>query len=371
MTLRKTWVLAILLLIIGVIGFRVLSNMKKAPKKKIKNITVIAPYVIVENGSIPLVLEGSGQVKAKYRIDIFSEVNGVLQNTRKDFRTGVHFKKGELMIKIDDTEFRASIYSKRSDFQNLITALLPDIKLEFPSEFDKWYNYLLLLDINKPLKKLPEVKSQKEKFFITGRKVYSNYFAIRNLETRLEKYNIRAPYSGVVTESHVNPGTLIRAGQKIGVYSNTDVFEVEISLKASDANIISIGDQATIISTEDGTVMPGRVARINSAIDVSTQTVSVFIESTDKRLREGMFVKAQIESGIINDAFAIPRDILTENQYVYVIKADSSLERKKIQAVRFLKKNVIIKGFPDGTKIVSRTIPGIFPGMKVKPVGQK
>ncbi len=371
MTLRKTWVLAILILAGGIAGFMVVSKMKKAPKKKTKKVTVIAPCIEVKNGDIPLVLEGSGQVKAKDRIDIYSEVNGVLQSAGKDFRTGVHFKKGELLIKIDDSEFRASLYSKRSDFENLITALLPDIKLEFPSEFDKWYNYLISLDIDQPLKPLPEVKSQKEKFFITGRKVYSNYFAIRNLETRLDKYNIKAPYDGVVTESHVNPGTLIRVGQKIGVFSNNDVFEVEISLKALDANLIHVGDKATIVSSEDGTVMKGVVARINSAIDVSTQTVSVFIESSDRRLREGMFVKAKIKSGMIDHAFEIPRDILSENKYVYVINPDSTLDRKAITPVRFLKKSVIVSGFPDGMKIVSRTIPGIFPGMKVKPVEQK
>ncbi len=368
MTLRKTWIIAFLLLIGGAAGFVVLSKMKKNPKEDIKKTSVITPYIVVENTTVPLVLEGTGQVKAKDRIEIYSEVNGVLQKTDKDFRTGVHYRKGELMIKIDDSEFRASLYSKRSDFENLITAMLPDIKLEFPDEFDKWYSYLTSLDIDKPLKPLPEVKSQKEKFFITGRKVYSTYFSIRNLETRLDKYNIRAPFNGVVTESHVNPGTLIRVGQKIGALSNNDVFEVEISLKAIDANLIHPGDKAKIISTEGGKVMNGKVARINSAIDLSTQTVSVFIESSDKNLREGMFVKARINSGKMDDVFEIPRDILIENRWVYTINEDSTLSKKEVHAVRFLNKSVIVDGFPDGTRIVSRNIPGIFPGLKVKPV---
>jgi len=370
MTIRKTWIIAVLFIAFGAIGFIILSKMKKSPKKDLKKTSIITPYLVVKNTTVPLILEGSGQVKAKDRIDIYSEVNGILQKTGQDFRTGVHFKKGDLMIKIDDSEYRASLYAKRSDFENLITALLPDIKLEFPDEFDKWYQYLTSLDIDKPLKPLPEVQSQKEKFFITGRKVYSTYFSIRNMETRLEKYNIRAPFNGVVTQSNVNPGTLIRVGQKIGALSNNDVFEIEISLKALDANLIHPGDQAKIVSTEDGQEMNGVVARINSAIDISTQTVSVFIESRDKKLREGMFVKAKIHSGNLKNVYEIPRDILTENRWVYVIQDDSTLQRKEIHAVRFLKRTVIVDGFPDGMKIVSRNIPGIFPGLKVKPVQQ-
>jgi multidrug efflux pump subunit AcrA (membrane-fusion protein) len=367
MTLRKTWIIAVLVLIAGVIGFVYLSKMKKAPKKQVVKSKVIAPYIVVKNKTLPLIIEGSGQVRAKDRIEIYSEVNGVLQKQKKEFRAGVSFKKGELMIKIDDSEFRANLYAKRSDFENLITSLLPDIKLEFPDEFDKWYQYLTSLDVDKNLKPLPEIKSQKEKFFITGKKVYSSFYSIRNLETRLEKYNIRAPFDGVVTESNVNTGTLIRAGQKIGTFSNNGLFELELSIKATDAGLINRGDRATIISSENGQEWEGKVVRINPAIDINTQTIQVFIESSGRGLREGMFVKAVIAGGTINDVFEISRNILVENRWVFIINSDSTLAKTEINPVRFLNKSVIVKDLPNGTRIVSRNIPGIFPGMKVIP----
>ena len=367
MTIRKTWILSVVLLAAGVVGFIFISKMKKAPKKRVNKSKVIAPYVVVKNRTIPLVITTSGQVKAKNRIDIFSEVTGVLQPSKKDFKAGVAFNKGERMIHIDDSEFKAGLFAKRSDFENQITALLPDLKLEFPDEFNKWYNYLTSLDIDKNLKPLPAVKSKKEKFFITGRKIYSSFYSIRNQETRLEKYNIHAPFTGIVTESNVNPGTLIRTGQKIGTFSNTDVFEVGLSVSAIDAGLIAVGDSAEIISPENGAVWHGKVTRMNAAIDINTQTVMVFVESSDKGLREGMFVKARIAAGVEHHVFKIPRNILIENKSVYTIQPDSTLKPVTIQPVRFLDKSVIVKGFPDGTKIVSRTIPGLFPGIKVIP----
>ena len=342
--------------------------MKKAPRKRDKKILLLAPYLTVKNGSYPIIIDGSGQVKAKNRIEIFSEVNGVMQSTDKEFREGVYFKKGDVMIKVDDSEYSASLYSKKSDFENLITVLLPDIKLEFPDQFDKWYNYLISLDIEKPIKELPEVSSQKEKFFITGRKIYSTYYTIKNMETRLGKYTIKAPFNGVVTVSNVNPGMLIRPGQKIGVFSNNDVFETEISIKAVDAGYISIGDKALIKPQEKGSVIKGKVTRINPAIDINTQTVTVFIESRDKRLKEGMFVNAEIECGKMNNVYEIPRRLLINDKFIYTINDDSTLTKKEIDAVRYLTKTVLTSGLADGTKIVSRNITGIFPGMKVKPV---
>ncbi len=367
MTVRKTWIISVLILAAGVVGFIYISKMKKAPKRRVNQTKMIAPYMVVKNQTVPLIINSSGQVKAKDRIDIYSEVNGVLLPSKKYFKAGVAFNKGELMIRVDDTEFKASLLAKRSDFENQITALLPDLKLEFPDEFDKWYNYLTSLDLDKNLKPLPKVNSKKEKFFITGRKIYSSFYGIRNLESRLEKYNIRAPFAGVVTESNVNPGTLIRAGQKIGVFSNTDVFEVGLSVSAVDANLVAIGDKAEIISPEDGTLWHGKVTRINAAIDINTQTVTVFVESSEKGLREGMFVKARVASGSMDNVFKIPRNILIENKNIYAIQPDSSLKLLTIHPVRFLDKSVLIKDVPDGTKIVSRTIPGVFPGVKVIP----
>ena len=368
MTVRKTWIIAIILLVLGGIGYQYISGMKKSPKRKAESRTVVAPYLLVKNSELPLIVEGSGQLIAKNRIEIYSEVNGVLQKTKKDFRAGMHFQKGELMISVDATEHKANLYAQRSEFQNLVTSLLPDLKLEFPEEIEKWDNYLNSITVEKSLPPIPETHSKKEKFFVTGRKVYSTYYGIKNLEARLEKYSIRAPFTGIVTQSNINPGGLVRTGQKIGVFSNTDLFELELSVKASDAAFVKVKDKATITASDNGQQWMGVVSRVNAAIDLNTQTVSVFIETKGEGMREGMFPTARIESGTHKNAYEIPRNLLTENEFIYTIADDSTIVRIRIQPIRFLERSVIVKDLPDQTKILGRNIPGIFSGMKVIPV---
>jgi multidrug efflux pump subunit AcrA (membrane-fusion protein) len=368
MTVRKTWIIAIIILILGGIAYVNISGMKKKPKRKTTSRILTAPYLEVKNTDLPLIVEGSGQMIAKNRIEIFSEVNGVLQKTHKDFRSGTHFRKGELMISVDATEHKANLYAQRSEFQNLITSLLPDMKMEFPDEIEKWGNYLNSIEIEKPLPPIPETSSKKEKFFVTGKKVYSTYYNIKNGEARLEKYSIRAPFTGIVTQSNINPGGLVRTGQKIGVFSNTDVFEMEMSIKASDVSFVKLNDKAIIISADDNRQWKGVVSRINAAIDLNTQTVSVFIETKGEGLREGMFPTARIESGVQKNTYELPRNLLIENKYIYTIADDSTLVSTQIHPVRFLEKSVIVKDLPDHTKILGKNIPGAFPGMKTIPV---
>jgi len=368
MKARKTWIVAIAIMIAGIFGYSYVSGLKKPPKRKAAQKTTMALTTEVRNSNLPLIVEGSGQIRAKNRIDIFAEVNGVLLPTPKDFRTGQVYTKGDLLISIDDKEFKANLMAQRSEFQSLVTSILPDIKLEFPEEQKKWDDYLNSIVVNKPVPQLPKTNTQKEKFFVTGRKVFTTYYNIKNLEARLDKYTLRAPYKGIVTVSNINPGGLVRSGQKLGSFSNTNVYELELSVPASEAALVKIGDKAEIYSHEDNDIWEGVVSRINSAINLNTQTVSVFIETSSEGIKEGMFPNARIYSGTINDVFSLPRNLVFENSWIYYVDNDSTLQKVDIHPVRFLEKTVIVKDLPNGLNILKKNIPGSFIGLKVKPV---
>ena len=368
MKARKTWIVAIAILIAGIFGYSYISGLKKPPKRKAVQKTTLALTTEVKNTNLPLIVEGSGQIRAKNRIDIFAEVNGVLQPTPKDFRTGQVYAEGDLLISIDNKEFKANLMAQRSEFQSLVTSILPDIKLEFPEEQKKWDNYLNSIVVNKPVPQLPATNTQKEKFFVTGRKVFTTYYNIKNLEARLDKYTLRAPYKGIVTASNINPGGLVRSGQKLGSFSNTNVYELELSVSASEASLVKVGDKAEIYSHEDNSIWEGIVSRINSAININTQTVSIFIETSSEGIKEGMFPNARIYSGTISDVYSLPRNLVFENSWIYYVDNDSTLQKVDIHPVRFLEKTVIVKDLPNGLRILDKNIPGSFIGLRVEPV---
>ncbi|MBC8319461.1 MAG: HlyD family efflux transporter periplasmic adaptor subunit [Bacteroidetes bacterium] len=368
MKARKSWIVAIVILIAGIAGSIYLSGLKKPPIRKVSQKSILALTIGVTNTDLPLIIEGSGQMRAKNRIDIFAEVNGILIPASKDFRAGRTYDKNEILISIDDKEFRANLMAQRSEFQSLITSILPDIKLEFPNEKQKWDNYLNSIVVDGPIPQLPETVTKKEKFFITGRKVYTTYYNLKNLEARLDKYTLRAPFNGIVTESNINPGGLVRSGQKLGIYSNTGVYELELSVPESEAGLIKIGDKAEIFSHDNNDIWEGIVSRINSAINLNTQTVSVFIETSGKGIKEGMFPNARIYSGTISDVFAIPRNLIFDNNWIYYICDDSTLQKTQIVPVRFLEKTVIVKDLPNGMRVLEKNIPGSFIGLKVIPI---
>ncbi|WP_034260934.1 efflux RND transporter periplasmic adaptor subunit [Altibacter lentus] len=339
------------------------SNVKEQPRAEKIVKTVFTETV--NNQSVPVVIPTNGVLTAKNRLELFAEVQGVFNSSAHPFKTGQEYKRGQTLIRIDAAEFYASLQASKSDFYNLITSLMPDLRLDYPEAFPKWEQYLNAFDLNKSTPPLPDTSSENVKYFITGRGVYTAYYNLKNLEQRLGKYTITAPFNGVLTEALVTEGTLVRPGQQLGEYIDTSVFEVELAIQKNFSDLLAVGENVTL-STPDGTeTFPGKVTRINGKIDQATQTIKVFVEVREEGLKEGMYLEAQLEAQEVANAYEISRKLLVDESNVYYVR-DSILDIMQVEPVYFSPKQVIVKGIPDGTEILSRPIPGAYVGMLVK-----
>ena len=214
------------------------SSDKKKPKIAKDTKTVMVN--IVKNKTIPILINSTGSLIAKNKIEIYSEVQGVLNISKKEFKAGTYYLKGEIILSINTDEHLANLRSLKSNLHNSLLSIMPDIKVDFPFEYEKWQNYLILLDVEKNLPELPETKSDREKYFFTGNNIYTQYYNLENLDIRLSKYTIRAPYNGVLTEALVTQGSLIRQGQKLGEFINAHTYEMELAIKSSFIDFIKI-----------------------------------------------------------------------------------------------------------------------------------
>ena len=339
------------------------SNNKPKPKfdKIVKTVFVES----VNNKDIPIIITTSGNLTAKRKIELFSEVQGVLKPSTKAFKTGTNYSKGENIIRINSDEFYANLQSQKSNFYNSLTAIMPDIRLDYPNEFQKWQSYLNSFDINKTTPKLPETTSEKEKYFISGRGINTAYYNVKNLEVKLSKYNLRAPYKGVLTEALVTPGTLVRPGQKLGEFIDPSNYEMEVSVNAAFADLLKTGKAVVLHNLERTKNYNGKVIRINGKVDANSQTIKAYIEVAHPDLREGAYLEADLEARSESNAIEISRKLLVDNKQIFVVR-DSVLELIDVNPVYFSANTVIIKGIENGTQILSKPTPGSYSGMQVK-----
>ena len=339
------------------------NTIRKAPPKVIKTVYVDT----VLNSTIPIIIPANGNLIAKRRLEIYSEVQGIFKPASKLFKPGEKYNKNEIFITINNTEYYSSVQSAKSNLINSIVAIMADLRLDFPDIYPKWQAYIKSFDLDKTTPKLPKMSSEKENYFITGRGIVSNYYSVKNLEERLTKYTIKAPFKGILTESLVTEGTLIRNNQKLGEYIDPSIYEMEVSLGKNYASLLKIGENVQLNNLENTKKYTGKISRINGSVNTDTQTIAVFIEIKNSSLKEGIYLEAKINAKNEPNAIEINRSLLLDENKIFIVR-DNVLDIMEVTPTYFSETKVVLKNIPDKTIILSNPFPGAFVGMSVKPL---
>jgi multidrug efflux pump subunit AcrA (membrane-fusion protein) len=363
-------ILGILLMVGAFFAAKALIASKNRPRPRIDKVVKTVFVDTVTNGKVPIVVKSNGNLTAKNRIQLFAEVQGIFKGSSKPFKEGQAFKKGQVLVRMDASEFYAGVQSQKSNLYNLIAAAMPDIRLDYPDIFSKWQAYINSFDLEKTTPKLPELSTDKERFFINGRGIVPAYYDVKNAEQRLSKYTITAPFNGILTEALVTEGTLVRSGQQLGEFIDPTDYEMEVAVNKSASSFLKVGEEVTLTDLGSQMKWTGKVIRINGKVDQQTQTVSAFVEVKGNNLREGMYLEASLDAREEDNAIEISRNLLSEENQIFVVK-DSLLDVMDVQPVYFSDKTVVVKGAKDGEIILKQPVPGAYPGMLVKIYGTK
>ena len=347
------YVIIIILLIGGAwILASILSSQNKDDLRKTIDKTVSKESVItVQNEFQFSVIITSGRMYAFNKVEIFAEVSGVLEESSKSFKAGHRYKKGDVMININSDVYLNSLLAKKSNLLAQLSFLLADAKADFPDSYQKWKSYLDNYDLNKPLQPLPEDLSNRETMYLASQNILSLFYEIKSMQANYEKYSIEAPFNGVVTQSNINPGTLVRNGQKLGEFINTYLYEMVVPVKAADLHKISIGKVVELNTVANDKIYKGKIARVNFLVDQQTQSVQVFIQSTDKGILDGMFFNVAIKVQSDKKLARLPLQAIHNGSQVKV-KVEENITLVDVTIVEKTATGYLVEGLEDGSLVI-------------------
>ena len=297
------------------------------------------------------VLNTSGRMYAFNKVEVFAEVSGVLEESSKRFKAGRRYKKGDVMININSDVYLNSLLAKKSNLLSQLSFLLADAKVDFPDSYQKWQSYLDNFDLIKPLQPLPEDLSSRETMYLASHNILSLFYEIKSMQANYEKYSIEAPFHGVVTQSNINPGTLVRNGQKLGEFINTYLYEMAVPVKAADLRKISIGKVVELNTVDNDKIYKGKIARVNFIVDQQTQSVQVYIQSTDKGILDGMFFNVAIKVQSDKKLARIPLQAIHNGSQVKV-KTEENIELVDVTIVEKTATDYLVEGLEEGSLVV-------------------
>lgn len=367
---KAKYVLPVVILVAGFFIMQFLFGFAKEPeKKKPIPVTKLVESKVVKLETVVPEITAFGRLTSSQPITLVSEVSGTVLKGDVPFLPGQSFKKGDLIVKIDDRQIKLDINSAKSDFLTALAAVLPEIKVDFSAEFKTWQNYFDNCSFDKKLSELPKPANQKIKLFLSRFNVYKLYFTVENLEIRLEKHYFYAPFNGSISRADLRIGSTARSGSVLGEIINLDDMELEVPVPTKDLQWIDPTKPVVVKSKEIEGSWKGRITRIGESINIQTQTLQAFISiegSAKDRLYNGIFLEAFIPGRAIESAMTIPRKAMYNGKYVFIVE-NGKLDYREINVARMgLNDAVINAGIKNGDTLVTEVLQGVADGMPAK-----
>lgn len=367
----------------GVALIGVMGSMR--PKIVPKEVELAPPavfYQTAEPQSLTLDVYAQGEVRPRTDINLTAEVAGRIVKTSDLFVVGGAFEKGDLLVKIEDADYRATVAGA-----NARVAQSEELLRREEAESDlarKDYEALgRESDPSELTLRMPQLAQ--------ARAAYAAAKAdLTAASLNLQRTEIRAPFKGRVRERSAGIGQFISPGAPIGRIFSTDVAEIRFPM--TDADLAKLGLPIAFVETKEA---PGpeailsatiageyrewraRIARTDGAIDAATRQISVIAVVDDPYgagasegtpLPMGLFVDARIQGQPIDNAIVMPRSALYGRNTVYVIKPDNTLDARSVSVVSADKDTITISGgVAAGDKIVSSPLRGAKAGDRVTP----
>ena len=327
-------VLPIILLVVGIGSFVVLGQMKPPPEEKErgpKGLVVFTEPVAKQN--ISLSIEAQGQAKPRREVDLSPQVGGRVTFVSENLVNGGFVKKGELLVRIEDADYKLAAVRTNSAVASARQTLA---RVEAEAELAR--RELEELGIEDPSAlALKEPQLAEARASLAAAEAQA---ADANLQLR--RTGVYAPFDGLILENSVDVGQYVSPGRSLGRVFATDVIEIELPIPNEELGDIGLpiafnasetnpGPKVTLRANVGGfdRAWIGNVARTGAQVDPGTRLVSVIAEvrdpfgegaDGDAPLAPGLFVTATIEGRQVDDVFVAPRAALRGLDAIYVVE---------------------------------------------------
>lgn len=178
-----------------------------------------------------------------------------------------------------------------------------------------------------------------------------------------DRYFLRTPIAGVITERHVNPGMEVRPDvpDPLFVVSDLHTLWVLMNVFEKDLGLIQVGKKVQVtVPAYPRQHFQATIEYIDKVVDDSTRTVKVRckLDNPDGKLLPAMYASIEVESDADHQAIVVPLSALFtegEGDQVFVKIGDGHYQRREVRVgLRLRDQAVIAEGLQPGDTIVSQ-----------------
>jgi len=128
----------------------------------------------------------------------------------------------------------------------------------------------------------------------------------------LNRYEIRAPFDGMVVEKHIALGEAVKEDASIFTVSDLSSVWAEIIVPAKDLNTVRVGEPAIVKATAFDSKAEGKVSYVGALLGQETRTARARVTLSNPQMawRPGLFVNVEVQSGEADVPVAVAADAI-------------------------------------------------------------
>ena len=269
---------------IPLLALVLLASCNSEKKKEIVKETAIAVKVsgITENNS-SLFVTASGKIEAENSANLSTRMMGYV--TKVHVQVGQKVGAGQLLVSINNTDLQAkkaqvdaSILQATAGFNNA------------KKDYDRFMN--LFKQQSASQKELDDMTARYEmaKAGLEGARQMRN-----EVLAQFSYSNIKAPFSGVVTNTFVKEGDMANPGMPLVSVEGASKLQVMAMVSENDIVSIKKGMPVSVLVKSSNEKLSGKVSEVSiSATNTGGQyLVKIDLGKTDNTVLSGMFVNVQ------------------------------------------------------------------------------
>ena len=340
------------------------------PEPEIRPLTSRAPFAVTDpavigTGAIPVY--GAGTVRPVAEIDVAAEINGKVVWVEPAFQSGGRVRKGQVLFRIDDADYRNRVQQARANVAAQHVALLrANEEAQIARAEYAQFSQTDIAEANPLALWEPQIEAARAA-------VIRDSAVLADAELALARTKVRAPFRGVVQAESIDIGQFVVAGQSVGRLYATDAVEVVVPL--SDANAALIpglweleagdGDKRVLARAiaeygDRSYAWEGYVDRAEASLDKQTRTINVIVRvpdpfasgtwveaagvGSDPPLLVGKFVEVRIEGIIPDRYFILRRSALRPGNEIWAVRDDTLLTIVPVRVLQRSDDKVFVTG---------------------------
>lgn len=342
---QNVGVLIISVICIGIISALIWVPTKKNPADTKENTFGIEHLHLLEVRTNDKLEETIvyGQIVADKTITVEMEVNGKIDIDNTALNIGETFKKNDILIKVDRTEILYELLAIRSNFKKKLLVSLKEIGDQFPNEIKKWSDFTNSISRTSRVPELPQM-SKEEESLIAKLEILGLYYNIKIVEQKAEKYIYAAPFDGVIIDSKVQPGSMVKQSSKLLTIAKQNDLIIKSVLPFSIAKEYQSNPKDFDVFVEGKAV--GK-AKYNSISAIETDTSQTEIKFTTS-LQQIKYLNEIVEltSPVKQRGIWVPSSSLTSDSLIIIFK-DNQLLSLPVSVLQGTKDSIRLDGLPN------------------------